>query len=47
MENKNHTLIVTALYREFETFNFYWNHYTPEEREIINEDFKKRLYELN
>ena len=44
--NANKTPI-TDLYNEFMTFNYYWDSYTTEERERLNNDFKKRLYELD
>ena len=37
---------VWDLYQEYMTFKIYWNSYTPEEREIIINDFQKKLHEL-
>lgn len=33
-------------YQEFMEFNRNWDNYTLEEKEIINNDFKERLYQL-
>ncbi len=45
-KNMEATTPTQRLYGEFTTFIYYWDSFTVEEREKLNNDFQKRLYEL-